>query len=525
MVSGCGSEVHRSSLSRRRLLFWGLVIAGGVLRLVGLGTKCLWVDEINALFVSEDLGRIFEYCRGGHEPPLRYLAIWLLQRASNPDFAVRLPAAVFGALSVGLMFHVGEKIRDRRVGTVAALFLMLSPWHLYHSQDARYYAVMLFLALAGLALAFEAAARPMRRWLWAALAGVCVLDLYISYVAIFAVVPLFGYLAWVAWKERQRDPAGEAAKSFGRGMAIAALVGLICLAPWLPRMVGLIGRYVGEAGTAAQIESSGAAHQSARRVLGWHTTYDWAYADDYLKKLGVEQPVLKSALLLFFLVGLVGAVRRDRSLGVLAALWFVFPWAVILTTGMRSFCPPRYLIHYLGLYLLFAASGAVATFDWFKGAVLAGPPSPSGPGRAARFLFYAQVGVIVAAAFAIYLREDVRYFRSEKQNWRAVVRFLDKYVGPTEAVLTGAFWTDRGLRHYRGELSKPLNLFIHCVQVEQIESQLAVFPRVWYVTWGPVPPELRPFLAKRFDLVHTFHGLQGDIFVYRSRDRREKADG
>jgi len=189
-------EIRQQAISRRRLVVYGLILVGGAMRLYALGEKALWVDEINSVQHAKTVEVLMDHCRTGHEPPLRYLLVWALQRAPNPDFAVRLPAAVLGTLSILLMLWVGERLWNWRAGVVAAVLLLLSPWHLNHSQDARYYAVMLFLALAAVGLAVRIVEQPRPLWRWVVLAIVCALDLYISYVALFAVAPVAGYLMW-----------------------------------------------------------------------------------------------------------------------------------------------------------------------------------------------------------------------------------------------------------------------------------------------------------------------------------------
>jgi len=508
------------AVARRHQVLYGLLVVGAVLRLTGLDAKCFWVDELHSLSVSHTFDQIMAYCRGGHTPPLRYLIVGALQPFPNAEFTVRLPAVVFGALTLPLMLWIGERLWNRQTGLVAAVLLLVSPWHLDHSQDARYYGLILFLALAALALAVEIVHEPRRLWRWIALAAACALNLYLSYVAVFSVMATGGYLAWcagMAWRRRAQER--DRAAAFLRGAAVAALVGFLALAPWLTEMSGLFDRYIGAGGSktvAASQESAPTDPASMQPRIAWQTPFDRAYADEFLADLGLQQPVVKWALLAFFGVGLIGAVRRDRALGVLALLWFVFPWVVILNTGLRYFCPPRYLIHYLGLYLLFAAAGIMATWDRLRAAVVSRSDLSDGA-RIRRLALHLAAIMIALAALAAYVREDLRYYRTPKQDWRAVVHFLDKYAAPSDAVLTGGFWTPLGLLYYGSELSRPINLYGSCTTAPRIEHALALNPRAWYVTWGPLPDDVAHVLARRFDAVGAFHGLNGVIQVYRSK--------
>ena len=51
-------------------------------------------------------------------------------------WGVRLPAALFGVLTVYLTYALASRIYSRRVGLLAALLLAVSPWHLMLSRPA-----------------------------------------------------------------------------------------------------------------------------------------------------------------------------------------------------------------------------------------------------------------------------------------------------------------------------------------------------------------------------------------------------
>src|SRR5690606_7582544 len=48
---------------------------------------------------------------------------------------------------VGMMFVVGRLMCGVRIGLIAALLMAVSPYHVYYSQEHRYYALLLFLSL------------------------------------------------------------------------------------------------------------------------------------------------------------------------------------------------------------------------------------------------------------------------------------------------------------------------------------------------------------------------------------------
>ena len=116
----------------------------GLVRFLWLGSWSLWLDEA---FTLSDVREPLAF-----RNPLGY---WLFgafyeYAAERPSETVlRLPAAVSGWLCIpasywGLRYFIG-----RRSAAVAALWLALSPWHLYWSQNARFYTLAQLLCLLG----------------------------------------------------------------------------------------------------------------------------------------------------------------------------------------------------------------------------------------------------------------------------------------------------------------------------------------------------------------------------------------
>ena len=64
------------------------------------------------------------------------------------DFALRLPAALFGIMTIPLIFFVGQQVFDRRVGLLAAAIYTFCPqaviWaqYLWHPQQTQFFALL-----------------------------------------------------------------------------------------------------------------------------------------------------------------------------------------------------------------------------------------------------------------------------------------------------------------------------------------------------------------------------------------------
>jgi mannosyltransferase len=113
-----------------------------------------------------------------HHMPSFFLMLSALIPLGNPQFWLRVPSAAFGALSVTMVYLIGNRVAGRTAGAFAALILCLSPTALAFSQEARSYTMemsLILVALFGIAvLAMDIPAASMAwrekaaaRWAWA----------------------------------------------------------------------------------------------------------------------------------------------------------------------------------------------------------------------------------------------------------------------------------------------------------------------------------------------------------------------
>jgi len=127
------------------LLLIGLAL---ILRIHHLDHEGLWMDEIRQTsFYSHTLFEIVYDAASTHQPPLDYWIGHFIHFISIGDFAVRLPAALFGAGSVVMLVVLISQMCSWTVAVSFGIIFALLPFHLYYSQEARPYAIVVFLLL------------------------------------------------------------------------------------------------------------------------------------------------------------------------------------------------------------------------------------------------------------------------------------------------------------------------------------------------------------------------------------------
>src|SRR3990172_6868524 len=135
-------------LSSMLLLF--IILIGTFLRLYQLGSNSLWFDEaISVWFANESLGNIIiKQTSADVHPPFYYivLSLWL-SVFENGEFDVRLLSAIFGILSIPLLYLIVKNLFGNLPALISSLILAMSPFHIYYSQEARMYSILTFCVL------------------------------------------------------------------------------------------------------------------------------------------------------------------------------------------------------------------------------------------------------------------------------------------------------------------------------------------------------------------------------------------
>jgi mannosyltransferase len=225
-----------------------LLLAGG-LRFYNLGGQSFWNDEGNSARLAErPLPQIIEGAAGDIHPPGYYLALagWRAL-VGESEFGLRALSALASLLTVAAVGAIGARLFDRRVGLLAALLAVLSPFQVYYAQEARMYALLALLAAlsirltaAVLTIPGEMAAGRFNPHRAGAIIGGYVLvnaaGLYTHYS--FPLVIGAETLAFVIWL------LGRPRK--GHGLAVWALLQgatLLLFLPWLPTALDQLARW------------------------------------------------------------------------------------------------------------------------------------------------------------------------------------------------------------------------------------------------------------------------------------------
>ena len=417
-----------------------VALAAFALRMFHLGTQELRGDEAFGYFFSlNSLAEIVKSTIALREP--HPVASYFLQHvwlalAGHSEVALRFANVWFGVLAVALVYRLGRRIGlGAATAALAAALLAVSPYAIWHSQDARMYSLSLALTVASTWLAIEVSSR--RRWRFL-LAYVLVtwLALQTHYFAVFVVVAQNLYVFGVALFDK------EMRRFLERWIAAQAALGLLYL-PWLWLAVDILTGYRG----AGDSPAFAAMLQRALSVF--------AVGESVPMEQRVVYAVLAAVLVLLGAARLAWAGPRARRALTLLALYLAMPLlATWISALQRPVFNERYLIAAAPPFFLLIAAAVLGVREGVAPAPSkTGASAPHAVGRLDRIAGWAATAILALVAIGAIGSLANAYTNpvySKTVGWRQLAAALELYSAspPAEEVRIAENFPDPTLWYY-----------------------------------------------------------------------------
>ncbi len=136
-----------------------IIFIAAFLRLYSLSTPSFSSDDIKSLetFKRVGVGNIIQDAINRAQPPFYFIILhyWTLL-AGFSEFPLRLPTAIFGVLSVFVLFKLASLIFDNKTALIGALLMAVNPEHFFLSFALKQYILTVLLALLSIYLLLKA---------------------------------------------------------------------------------------------------------------------------------------------------------------------------------------------------------------------------------------------------------------------------------------------------------------------------------------------------------------------------------
>jgi len=126
-----------------------ILLIGGFLRFYHIDKRSLWFDELLTVkLIKKDFASmIIGTAQERHAPLYNLISFGWIRAFGNSELALRLPSAVFGILSILVIFYIGKELFNNKIGIIASFLLSINLTHIIFSQEARMYSLLLFTSL------------------------------------------------------------------------------------------------------------------------------------------------------------------------------------------------------------------------------------------------------------------------------------------------------------------------------------------------------------------------------------------
>jgi len=214
---------------RGNYLIYIVFAAALALRFYRLGDQSFWADEAITIGMYRSPPAGISYFRKflwDVHGPLYSMLMHFWSMASSSEFWLRTPGAFMGSLSVPMLYLWLRRIAKERTALIGALFLALSPFSLYYSQELRFYSMLSLFAVIALIAYNRFDRRPT--WKNAILLGAVLGLTCLSHFS--ALLLCFGLFVHSLVSGR---PFGDRL----RKTLLAAAVLLVIISPWIYREI------------------------------------------------------------------------------------------------------------------------------------------------------------------------------------------------------------------------------------------------------------------------------------------------
>jgi hypothetical protein len=408
--------VHIKILGSPKRREWLIVISclliGFALRFYAFDEKSLWLDEVHTFNDSRDdlKGQIKFYRENPTHlhPPLFFIVTHSFYPFPKPERDLRIIPLIFGILSIPMIYFLSKSFSPN-IALPCTLSLTFMTYHISLSQEGRSYTMLMFFGMVALYFLMQHFKSSNKRYL-----GLVALTFTILFYTSYSSIPfiVFSQLFWFYHVDEINQK-----RSISSFAILNGLVGLFCI-PWLIFIaLNFKGQPIMD---PFHTEGTGSFAVILYRIFN-----DWV----------PQVPLMITSAVLLILFPVVAKSKR-RPLILLAVLF-------LPVGGLYTFCKlfnithfitSRYFINFFPLFLISIYLSIDSVEIKFE--------------KIRRLVRLKTLFVILFVACNLIMLP--LYYRSEKQNFKGLVAYLESNLQQGDKIFVGGVGNMPGILHYFG---------------------------------------------------------------------------
>jgi uncharacterized membrane protein len=440
-----------------------IILVGSYLRFHALGSEALWLDEaVTYRIGSLDLvSEVWDNAIRDRHPPLHFLIIHLVTIFSSTEFALRLPSAIFGILTIPALYLLAQTMFGKKEALLSAFILSISTFHIYYSQESRMYAQMVFFSLMSIYFIYRAYLEN-NKWLWVgfAVSGACAF--WSFYYTIFVIIPEMMFYLLIQFKDSVREKRIVVGDIHNLRNFVLSILGLGLLIS--PLIVPFVSQSISR--------TSSSPTWGVGQSMGFFTTI--------LKQFSVSDTGMYF-LLPFFLIGVVFLIKEKTQWkeGLLLGLVFSVPFAASYILAASMPFSPRHVLFILPVYILIISRGVVGVGDYLSFLGRSTPKKQAVSFNSVIFVlaFIFILSLVSAPSVSSY------YSSPQKNDWDSAARFFAENSNSGDVIVLLPSYMTQPFEFYYEQNDR---IVTGASSSEDLENVNSIYndTKIWYVaTW------------------------------------------
>lgn len=432
------------------LLVISIIVLGFSLRVYDLTKESLWLDEHESirwanLTISEIVRPSGE---GIRDIPLYNITLhYWVSLFGDGEFSVRFLSVIFGVLAIIMLYKIASLLFDRTTGIISSTIMALSTYHIYYSQEARRYSLMLFLAITSFYFLVKVL-RERKKTATIYYVVSTVLLLYTHIFGVFIVIAqnIYVLLSSACVKKSIRF-------SLKKWLGIQ-LVGVILTIPLIIMVAKVTLTY---AGVPVTQESSWIVPASLNAIV------------ESFRTLAGSQTLLVIFCAVILISSLKMFIKKENKNVLLLSVWLLVP--ILLLAALSRISSLTQLARYSTRYLIAFSPAFYLLVAWCIRKLWSN---------------YIKVPLIIGVMFLSLMQVQSYYREQTKRPWRDVVAYIEANAESGDLVLFHQGFCQTSFDYYsiRTDLIKEPGTDRGILDAAELKSYMEGHARVWLVLWN-----------------------------------------
>jgi uncharacterized membrane protein len=437
--------LHTTQKTLNKQFFLILIITlAAFLRLYKLGSEPIWLDEAASYYLSHildfsttysnyplgtpalarvnmdllsssvnnaiSLSAVWNNALLDRLAPLHFFVLHFTAYFGKSEFALRLPSAIFGLLTIPLIYKTGEVLFGRKEGLFSAFLLSISFIHIYYSQEARAYSMMTFFSLLSIYY-FYMSLEHNNKYLWAGFVISTSLAFYSYYYTVFLLITecLFYVIVNSRCSINPKFSIHFDRKTLSY-FAVSIISILLLISPLLYPF----------------IEQS--LYRTSNVPLTWGLGQTSHFFNSIVKNLSTTSTYSSYIYVFMFFTGIITSLKqkKKREKIIFLALIFGIPLLAGYILSAKMPFVPRYVLFVLPAYLLIISRGITGSLELLVKTM---------PLRDNYIKILMNICLIIMLLSFSFGPLSHYYSNIEKEEWGATADYVEASTGPEDIIV------------------------------------------------------------------------------------------